>query len=426
MSLKQLSSLSPKWEGGRSTFIHNMRLPVHGWFRFPAGFSAEWAESVIESRKVMVDGLAFLDPFAGVGTSVLSAERAGVRAFGVEAQPFIQRIAEAKMLWHTSTEHFYDMAQSVAKYAMSEQRQQPEYPTLIRECFTEEAIQGLYSLRFALGELNDGSPAARLTWLALVSILRACSFVGTAPWQYVLPTKTKTKVLAPYEAFTLQVQKMLSDMNLLQALDVRHESNIFLDDARSCDVIPDDSVGLVVTSPPYANNYDYADATRLEMTFFGEVRGWGDLHETARKYLIRSCSQHASVEKLDLGQVLETLNGSTITEEVSTACQMLAEERLNHGGKKNYHLMVAAYFADMKEVWRALRRVCANGSEICFVVGDSAPYGVHVPTERWLGELAIQAGFRSYSFEKIRDRNVKWKNRKHRVPLQEGFLWVNG
>ena len=33
---------------------------------------------------------------------------------------------------------------------------------------------------------------------------------------------------------------------------------------------------------------------------------------------------------------------------------------------------------------------------------------------------------KSYYFEKIRDRNVKWKNRKHTVPLKEGRLWVKG
>ena len=416
----------PKWESGKSTFIHNMRLPVHGWFRFPAGFSAEWAESVIESRKETLEGRAFFDPFAGVGTSVLAAERAGVRAFGVEAQPFIQRIAEAKALWHTSTEHFYNMAQAVADRAMAEHCQQPSYPALIKKCFTEEAIRDLDGLRCAWEQLNDGSSASKLTWLALVSILRACSFAGTAPWQYVLPAKTKAKVLAPYEAFTLQVRRMLSDMNLWQTLEVRHESSILLDDARSCNSIPDGSVGLVVTSPPYANNYDYADATRLEMTFLGEVHGWGQLHEVARKNLIRSSSQHASIEKLNLNRVLETLGESTFAEEIAIACQTLAEDRLNHGGKKDYHLMIAAYFSDMKEVWRTLRRVCADGSEVCFVVGDSAPYGGHVPTERWLGELAVQAGFQSYTFEKIRDRNVKWKNRKHRIPLHEGFLWVHG
>ena len=415
-----------QWESSKSTFIHNMRLPVHGWFRFPAGFSAEWAENVIARRKETVDGLAFLDPFAGVGTSVLAAEQVGMRAYGVEAQPFIQRVAEAKLLWSTSTKAFYEMAQAVLTHAETAQRHGPPYPKLIQVCYTEKAICDLDSIRCAWERLSDGSPAAKLTWLALVSILRACSVAGTAPWQYVLPAKTKANVMDPYEAFTLQVGKMLSDMTLWQTLAFRHDASIFPDDARSCDSIPDGSVGLVVTSPPYANNYDYADATRLEMTFLGEVRGWGDLHETARKRLICSCSQHASIEKLSLDELLGTLDGTAFSEEITTACIRLAEERLNHGGKKDYHLMVAAYFSDMKNVWRALRRVCADGSEVCFVVGDSAPYGIYVPTDQWLGELAIRAGFRSYRFEKIRDRNVKWKNRKHRVPLHEGFLWVGG
>jgi len=63
---------------------------------------------------------------------------------------------------------------------------------------------------------------------------------------------------------------------------------------------------------------------------------------------------------------------------------------------------------------------------VCFVIGDSAPYGVYVPVMEWMGRLAASAGFRNYEFEKTRDRNVKWKNRKHRVPLCEGRLWVNG
>jgi hypothetical protein len=43
-----------------------------------------------------------------------------------------------------------------------------------------------------------------------------------------------------------------------------------------------------------------------------------------------------------------------------------------------------------------------------------------------MGKLASSAGFKSFEFEKIRNRNVKWKNRKHDVPLCEGFLWVYG
>ena len=51
-------------------------------------------------------------------------------------------------------------------------------------------------------------------------------------------------------------------------------------------------------------------------------------------------------------------------------------------------------------------------------------YGVYVPVDDWLGKLAISAGFKNYHFEKLRDRNTKWKNRKHQVPLKEGRLWI--
>lgn len=425
--LHSISELrAPRWETSRSTFIHNVGLPVHGWYRFPAGFSAEWVESVVQDRKRLLGGLAFLDPFAGVGTAVLAAEKAGVRAYGLEAQPFIARIAHTKLLWYTDRKQFFDVAQAILKAAQSFQGPIPTYPPLIQKCYTEDAIHDLHNLYWAWEDVNDHDPGSQLAWLAIVSILRMCSYAGTAPWQYILPRKAKMKTVPPYEAFRLQVQRMLSDMTIWQTLGIRHGGEVFQGDARSCLEISDRSIGLIVTSPPYTNNYDYADATRLELTFFGEVKGWGDLHEKARRWLIRSCSQHVSIEKAKLGPLLENLSDASFSREIADVCERLAQERLTHGGKKDYHLMIAAYFSDMKNVWKSLRRVCADGSEVWFVVGDSAPYGVYVPVDKWLGELAVLAGFKTYEFDKLRDRNVKWKNRKHRVPLHEGILWVQG
>ncbi len=88
--------------------------------------------------------------------------------------------------------------------------------------------------------------------------------------------------------------------------------------------------------------------------------------------------------------------------------------------------MIGAYFRDIGTSLHQLRKVCKNGVQMCWVIGNSAPYGVYVPVEEWIAKLAIAAGFQDYSFEKIRDRNIKWKNRKHRVPLKRSFLWIKG
>ena len=44
-----------------------MKLPVHRWFRYSAGFSADWAKEVISQYKVK----ELLDPFMGSGTVCL-------------------------------------------------------------------------------------------------------------------------------------------------------------------------------------------------------------------------------------------------------------------------------------------------------------------------------------------------------------------
>ena len=62
-----------------------MSLPVHRWYRFPAGFSAEWVRSLIIEEKKTRNDIVLLDPFAGVGTSILVGEEALVESYGLEA-----------------------------------------------------------------------------------------------------------------------------------------------------------------------------------------------------------------------------------------------------------------------------------------------------------------------------------------------------
>ena len=114
---------------------------------------------------------------------------------------------------------------------------------------------------------------------------------------------------------------------------IAEKGELLCGDARNFPQVQDRSVDLVITSPPYANNYDYADATRFEMSFWEEISSWGDLHESVRKYLIRSSSQHASKERLELNDLLSEEAIAPIATELAKVCNKLSEERLLHGGK---------------------------------------------------------------------------------------------
>jgi hypothetical protein len=409
-----------------STFADNLSLPVHRWFRYSAGFSANWVRQIIEREKDK-GRTRVLDPFSGSGTVLLEGDFCGVETIGIEAHPFVARLAKAKLNWQEDPKAFREYALSVLENAKDHPKDVVDPPPLIKKCFPPEILTSLESLRKSWEVSANGSPLSELTWLTLASILRQCSPVGTAQWQYILPSKTKAKITDPYKAFEAKIHLIYEDMRKCQSQSHKTLASVFWSDAREYhQQIPKNWADLIITSPPYANNYDYADATRLEMTFFGDIQGWGDLQDAVRKYLVRSCTQHVSSITKETYTITADPLLRPIQHELAEVCKLLEAEKENHGGKKQYHTMIATYFSDLAKVWTVLRHIAKEGSLACFVIGDSAPYGIYVPVDRWLGELAIAAGFKSYSFEKTRDRNIKWKNRKHSVPLQEGRLWIEG
>ena len=405
------------------TFTDNMKLPIHRWFRYSAGFSATWVEGVIAELEPKI----VLDPFAGSGTVCIAADKLGVNSYGIEAHPFVYRLAQGKLSWEIHAHEFLEAITEIKNLATSLQPKFPDkMPVLLSKCYTEEVLIHLLKIRQAYLELAPtlSEELQSLTFLAISATLRLSSYVGTAQWQYILPNKRKAKISKPLNALDTQVALMLEDMRCMQCIRTASQATLLKEDARILEGISDKSIDLVITSPPYANNYDYADATRLEMTFWGEVNSWGDLHDTVRKFLIRSSSQHVSKDRLKLDALIADPILEPIRDELIPVCKELEKVRETKAGNKAYHTMIAAYFVDMGSVFHALRRVTTSDCKICFVIGDSAPYGVYVPVEQWFGKLADEAGFCLWSFEKIRQRNVKWKNRKHNIPLHEGRLWI--
>jgi hypothetical protein len=368
--------------------------------------------------------LRVLDPFVGSGTTCLACDEMGVESCGLEAHPFLHRVARAKLAYTADPERFLAKAANAFRFARQTQPANG-YPELVQKCFGPSALEALDRFRQGVEKEQDGTREAELLWMALVSSLLPASQAGTAPWQYVLPGRRKSAPPSPEQALHDAVRTIAADIRFM-ARRATPLARVCRDDARTCKTVPDSWATFVITSPPYANNYDYADATRLEMAFMGEIRGWGDLQEAVRRHLVRACSQHVPPNAVNLDQVLASPELEAIRDDIVPVCRELSSVRLERGGKKTYNNMVACYFLDMAQAWRALRRACASPSEVCFVIGDSAPYGVYVPVVEWFGKLALAAGFDRWSFDKLRDRNVKWKNRKHRVPLCEGRLWVWG
>lgn len=405
-----------------STFEDNMKLPIHRWYRYTAGFSAAWVSKVIDEEKKS-GRCHIIDPFVGSGTVAIECQKNNVEGYGLESNPYVYRIASAKLNWNSiAPKQIEDAAKTLIETATQIQCDISAYPSLIKRCFPDDTLGKLDSLKRACLEMNQ-SDEQDFMWFVITSILRQTSPVGTAQWQYIQPNKSKAKVLDPYEAFRKKVAEICTDIRISNASKSSHNVHILKEDARENVSIPDNWSDLVITSPPYANNYDYADAMRLEMSFWGDLEGYDGLKNVST-HLVRACTQHVAKLRNEAHELMQSQLLAPISDEIQEKFDLLAIEREKHGGRKNYHLMIVAYFYDLACVFQMLNKKTKDNCKMCFVIGDSAPYGVYIPVDEWLGRLAISAGFKEYSFEKLRDRNVKWKNRKHRVPLKEGRLWI--
>ena len=70
-------------------------------------------------------------------------------------------------------------------------------------------------------------------------------------------------MLDPFTAYQEKLSEVFSDMEQLRNVFGKNShSEVLREDARHINSIPENWADMVITSPPYANNYDYADASR--------------------------------------------------------------------------------------------------------------------------------------------------------------------
>jgi len=231
--------LPPNLKASRSgTFVDNMSLPIHRWFRYSAGFAAMWVEEILLDWGIQ-QGQVVLDPFVGSGTVPLVCDSMGINSLGVEAHPIVARICKTKLLWDTEPVRVRQFARDVLQRTKGVNSDISNYPQLIHKSFDPESLIFLDRLKSAWIALSDESAESELVWLALTSILRSTSKAGTAQWQYILPKKTKKKVLNPLLAFEQQIDIILSDLRWMQSKAERSYAKIIFGDARTfADTIP--------------------------------------------------------------------------------------------------------------------------------------------------------------------------------------------
>lgn len=402
----------------------NMSSPVHNWYKFTAGFSYKFVDIILEDYD---PNIVVYEPFAGCGTTLVECQKLGFRSIGNESQELMCNVIHAKLNW-TITKQQFKRGISVIEKFIDENKDKEEttkkFHPLLLTLYDHNSLCELYCIRDGIKRLRNVG-VRQFFNLALSQTLHKAAIHPIA-----VPYIARSTFLADsgkaWEKFQAIAEKMFDDIQLMP----HHEqlATVYNWDSREKnEAVADASCGLCITSPPYLNNLDYGEVSKVHSHFFEMTNNWNDITEKVRKKLVTGATTHYRDTEFVMEEFAKNEFAQRNPETMVQLVEMYNKIKVNakqRKGKKSFHILMMHYFEDMYYVLKEMRRVLSEGSEAYLILGDSAPYGIYVPTTQILGDIAVSAGFSEYSIHKIRSRGDKWKTLKnrHNISLSENIL----
>lgn len=406
----------------------NSKSPIHNWYKFTAGFSYRFVDEIIKHEQLECSaGPKIFDPFAGCGTTLVSSQKAQIPAVGNEGQAFMFDIIRAKLSWKIKVEDYESYLEFIKNYIVENYSKfdcQTGTHPLMRSLYEQDSLIKLYLIRNSLSYISAHKYKLFFK-LALSQTLHKVSIHPIAV-PYIARNKTLTRTTKAWEFFESISRQMLTDTKEYQKNKRTSEIHLHDSRVRNCE-ISDDECSTCITSPPYLNNLDYGEVSKVHTHFFGYTDDWSDITKKVRKKLVTGATTHYSEAEFDFESFKQSdfyLNNKRLANSlIKTADQIKAVSK-ERGGKKSFHILTLLYFSDMFQVLKEVRRAVKREGKSFLILGDSAPYGIYIPTTQLLGKISINAGFNSYKIHTIRSRGTKWKSLRfrHSLELAENVL----
>lgn len=403
----------------------NLKSPVHDWYRFTAGFSYRLVDEIIKAEKLTKDDVIF-ESFAGCGTTLVTSQKHEIKAIGNEGQELLLDVINAKLNWNIDKSEIESILLDIKAYLKKNNRRKKfDTHELLSSLYEPQDLKELNLIKEYLYSNKVSEENYLFLKLALSQTLhKVCVHPIAVP--YISRNKTLVSAKSASEVFFQLVNKMLKDLTSFQKKP--KTSEIYLHDSRTKNPnITDESCSVCITSPPYLNNLDYGEVSKVCSHFYGITTSWGDITEKVRKNLVTGATTH--YKEIDF-KINDWTNRPFYKENEKVGDLLINKAKeissisKTRGGKKSFDILTLYYFEDMYKVLQEIFRVLKKGKRAYLVLGDSAPYGVHIDTTNILGLIGLNTGFKKYDIIKIRERGTKWKSLTHRhsLKLSESIL----
>lgn len=393
-------------------FADNKTQPVHRWVPWIAGFSSQFVRDCFDLflKKNERKTPCVLDPFAGVGTTLVEAIRCGYKAVGFEINPYAALACRVKLdcptfdvkALQTCSSRYRDVSakpNGAAKSCIP-----PEFISRIPFFSPNVEKQVLSFFDFVKSIRNP--EIADVFRLAFGSVMVSFSNYTYEPSLGSRPGAGKPLIEnAGVPAVILaKLSEIIGDIRLFKEEFARRsdlgEGHVYnMDFLHSASVLHPGSVDLMVTSPPYMNNYHYIRNTRPQLFWLSLVSSTADLKD---------------LEMANLGKYWQTVRTAAPIKlnfqhrGLSDALDDIRKTRTDKGpyGGPGWANYVTSYFNDSHRFLARLKRVLARDGIGVIVIGNSIIQGHEIKTDQVLGDLAQQVGLQLEDIHCVRTKRI--------------------
>ena len=368
---------------------------IHGIGKYPAKFFPDipaWAIANYSQAGDMI-----FDPFNGCGTTCVEAGKVGRHAIGLDVSPFACLLARANT-------NRYDMKRLSNK--TDDFRQFLSDKNNIKKerdfffdndvfWFSESNLLEIESIKDYIFNMYGG--AEKDYFLAVLSsIVKACSYLDESQIKVKRDQKKLIRgVPSAFEAMDRALTRYLGNASGRTTGGMQGDIMIYNDTALLLDrYVPDESVDLIVTSPPYINAMNYPMNNRYESFLLSLVSP-----EDSIEYQTKFIGTERVYAK-DYNNIKQYAENTVLGRELNEKLKKI----FCNEPKRSY--IVYRFFDEMSRVFDLAVKTLKKDGRFVLVAGTNKITGVDIDTSGILIKLLQERGLckeKSFKYEIVKN-----------------------